>query len=75
MTNCPRCQSLLPDPPERFCPSCGADLTLLPPPVPPGAYQEHSCGVAPSSAEPGMKYGPIRHSLARCSAAALISGV
>lgn len=40
MTNCPRCQSLLPDPPERFCPSCGADLTLLPPPVPPGAYQE-----------------------------------
>jgi hypothetical protein len=26
MTNCPRCQSPLPDPRERFCPSCGADL-------------------------------------------------
>ena len=35
MTTCPRCQSPLPDPPERFCPSCGADLELLPPPVPP----------------------------------------
>lgn len=35
MTNCPRCQTLLPDPPERFCPSCGADLELVPPPIPP----------------------------------------
>ena len=35
MTNCPRCQALLPDPPERFCPSCGADLELVPPPIPP----------------------------------------
>jgi hypothetical protein len=35
MTNCPRCQGLLPDPQERFCPSCGADLELLPPPIPP----------------------------------------
>jgi hypothetical protein len=35
MTNCPRCQSPLPEPPERFCPSCGADLELAPPPVPP----------------------------------------
>jgi hypothetical protein len=35
MTNCPRCQSPLPDPPERFCPSCGADLALAPPPIPP----------------------------------------
>jgi hypothetical protein len=37
MTNCPRCQALLPDPPERFCPSCGADLELLPPPIPPSS--------------------------------------
>lgn len=34
MTSCPRCQNPLPDPPERFCPSCGADLEL-PPPIPP----------------------------------------
>lgn len=27
MTLCPRCQQPLPDPPERFCPSCGAELT------------------------------------------------
>src|SRR5688500_16638311 len=31
MPSCPRCQNALPDPPERFCPSCGTDLTLLPP--------------------------------------------
>jgi hypothetical protein len=36
MTNCPRCQIALPDPPERFCPSCGADLSVSPPPLPPG---------------------------------------
>ena len=34
MSNCPRCQTLLPDPPERFCPNCGADVSLLPPPQP-----------------------------------------
>jgi len=27
---CPRCQQPLPDPPERFCPSCGAELTAAP---------------------------------------------
>lgn len=35
MTHCPNCQSLLPDPPERFCPNCGADLGLPPPPPSP----------------------------------------
>lgn len=44
MTNCPRCQALLPDPPERFCPSCGADLELLPPPVPPPSGWEAGPG-------------------------------
>ena len=47
MTNCPRCQSLLPDPPERFCPSCGADLELLPPPIPPAVPRP------PSGWDPG----------------------
>jgi hypothetical protein len=44
LMNCPRCQQPLPDPPERFCPNCGAELegpaetlsgTILPPPPPP----------------------------------------
>jgi hypothetical protein len=26
MTECPHCHAILPQPPERFCPSCGADL-------------------------------------------------
>jgi hypothetical protein len=34
MTHCPRCQSALPDPPERFCPNCGVDLALGQPPLP-----------------------------------------
>lgn len=37
MPSCPRCQNALPDPPERFCPSCGADLTQFPTSVPPSA--------------------------------------
>src|SRR5687768_3952130 len=53
MTNCPRCQSLLPDPPERFCPSCGADLELLPPPIPP-ALPSPPSGWAPG---PGAREG------------------
>lgn len=35
MTSCPRCQNPLPDPPERFCPSCGADLDPQPATIPP----------------------------------------
>src|SRR5436189_5543688 len=27
MSVCPRCQQPLPDPPERFCPHCGAELS------------------------------------------------
>ncbi len=32
MTECPRCHAPLPQPPERFCPTCGADLTTAAPP-------------------------------------------
>lgn len=53
MTNCPRCQSPLPDPPERFCPTCGADLELLPPPIPP-ALPRSASGWAPG---PGAREG------------------
>ncbi len=38
MPSCPRCQNPLPDPAERYCPSCGADLTTLPPPPLPGEH-------------------------------------
>jgi hypothetical protein len=39
---CPNCQQPLPEPPERFCPNCGAEISAAapgapPPPPPPGA--------------------------------------
>src|SRR2546427_11069054 len=37
MALCPRCQQPLPDPPERFCPHCGAELS----PVVPSTPWEH----------------------------------
>jgi hypothetical protein len=38
MTQCPNCQAILPEPPERFCPNCGADLAAVGGPyaAPPG---------------------------------------
>jgi hypothetical protein len=53
MTNCPRCQAPLTDPPERFCPSCGADLELQAPPTIPGEAPPSS-GWAPG---PGARAG------------------
>jgi hypothetical protein len=51
MTECPQCHAPLPDPPDRFCPNCGADLGAIgggappppsgyppPPPIPPPPY-------------------------------------
>src|SRR5436190_22429643 len=29
MTQCPNCHAILPEPPERFCPNCGADLAAV----------------------------------------------
>ena len=62
MTQCPNCHTVLPDPPERFCPSCGTDLaaavTAAPPyPPPPPAYPP--AGYAPPSYPPpgGGGYG------------------
>jgi hypothetical protein len=35
MVECPHCQYPLPDPPPRFCPSCGRELSAdAPPPIP-----------------------------------------
>ena len=42
MTHCPNCQSLLPEPPERFCPSCGMDLGAPPPPPIPASPIERT---------------------------------
>lgn len=53
MIQCPRCQAALPDPPERFCPSCGADLQMTPPPLPLPAPPASS-GWAPG---PGARAG------------------
>jgi hypothetical protein len=55
MTSCPRCQNPLPDPPERFCPSCGADLQLTPPPIAPDAPPPIPPRVPPSA---GWAPGP-----------------
>lgn len=49
MTYCPRCQNPLPEPPERFCPSCGADIEQLPPPLPP-----EEPATAPGARAPGF---------------------
>ena len=41
--NCARCQQPLPDPPERYCPNCGAELgggPGVPPPPPAGSPWE-----------------------------------
>jgi hypothetical protein len=55
MTQCPNCQTVLPEPPEPFCPNCGADLAAAgvvgpfatPPPYP-----------APPSYPPPAGYPP-----------------
>lgn len=67
MTNCPRCQSLLPEPPERFCPSCGADLELLPPPLPPAVPRLPS-GWAPGPGARGETPWERRHEIGLATA-------
>jgi len=49
MTQCPNCHAVLPEPPERFCPSCGTDLAAVPSATPP---------YAPSPAYPPAGYPP-----------------
>jgi hypothetical protein len=55
MTQCPNCQAILPEPLERFCPNCGADLAAVGgggPYAPPPAYPPPS-GYPPPSFPPG----------------------
>ena len=67
MTECPQCHTVLPEPPERFCPNCGADLIAAPaagvppplPPVPPLPGEHVSGGgyEPPPSSLPPPRYG------------------
>jgi hypothetical protein len=50
MTQCPNCHVVLPDPPERFCPSCGTDLAAAPTAPP---YAPPPAGYPPPSYPPG----------------------
>jgi len=76
MMQCPRCQTTLPQPPDRFCPNCGADLAALgvpgtpggppavdagpPPPPPPGAYGGEGYGAGGGAYGGGGSGGPGR---------------
>ena len=65
MPSCPRCQNALPDPPERFCPTCGADLSLLSPPAPDGERPTPRPGLPPipppaTDVTPSVPYGAPR---------------
>jgi hypothetical protein len=51
MTQCPNCHVVLPDPPERFCPSCGTDLAAVQTAAPP--YAPPPAGYPPPSYPPG----------------------
>jgi hypothetical protein len=61
MTQCPNCHTILPDPPEPFCPSCGADLAAAgvvgpfatPPPYPPPPAYPPPPVYAPPAYPPG----------------------
>ena len=55
--------------------SAAVPLSMFTPPLAPGAYHEHGNLLEPSLADPGMKYGPVRHACSSFNAAALISGV
>jgi hypothetical protein len=61
MTQCPNCQTVLPDPPERFCPSCGTDLaavpTAAPPYPPPPGYPPSGYAPPPYPPPGGGGYG------------------
>ena len=57
MTECPNCHAVLPQPPERFCPSCGTDLSAAGPAAgspspgyPPPGYQAPAYSAPPSAA-------------------------
>jgi hypothetical protein len=51
MTQCPNCHVVLPDPPERFCPSCGTDLAAVQ--TAPPSYAPPPAGYPPPSYPPG----------------------
>ena len=61
MMHCPRCKAPLPDPPEKFCPSCGVDLELAASGMPPTAPYSPSDWAPPAGADPGRGTPWERH--------------
>lgn len=65
MTQCPHCHAVLPEPPDRFCPSCGTDLAALgvtappPPPPPPGYPPRAGYDTPPGGQTPWERRGQI----------------
>jgi hypothetical protein len=59
MTQCPNCHVVLPEPPERFCPSCGTDLAAAPtgPPLYPPPPSYPPAGYPPPAYPPGGGHG------------------
>jgi hypothetical protein len=66
MTECPHCRAPLSDPPERFCPNCGADLAdaggaepyaAPPPPYPPPIPGPPPYGYGSGGSAPPPGYG------------------
>jgi hypothetical protein len=61
MTQCPNCHTVLAEPPEPFCPNCGADLAAAgvpgpfaaPPPYPPPPAYPSPPGYPPPAYPPG----------------------
>jgi hypothetical protein len=56
MAYCPRCQQPLSDPPERFCPNCGADVLAAPPvgvPPPPEVLATAPVATGPGGPDAG----------------------
>jgi hypothetical protein len=55
MTECPNCHAVLPQPPDRFCPSCGTDLSAAGPAAgsPPPGYPPPPAYPPPGYAPPG----------------------
>jgi hypothetical protein len=56
MTDCPRCQQPLPEPPPRFCPHCGYDTQAVGEPIVPGGPE--TGGAPPPFSPPPLPGGP-----------------
>lgn len=58
MTQCPRCQQPLPEPPPRFCPACGYDTLAVGEPVEPGGVSTGGASPPPPPLPPAAEVPP-----------------